>query len=780
MICKLDPCRSRYLVEQLEGRQLLSDSGEPVLPPLGSGVTFMTSGMRYEGSIEAGEIDYFSIDCVANGTLVVSAANYTHPNISMRLRIEENDGTVVANYTSQNGMFPVVHTTTLQPYIITVRATNATAVFDYALTAVVSPAEPVTDNDGGPIISGEFRAGAVEYSDIDAYSIEGTSGGSLFVNLKRTNAGYGSFHLLITAPSGQELYYYQPSSIYDDELTPILLDHLPESGAYGITMFGANGNSSTASVTYSMTAVSAPSTQHVVDSDSAELSSDQHRRGDLEIGDVDVYTIEAMENDALFFILSESEYLGSADVGEPSYIIFSPSGKVLKHETSEMGNVTSYLRLEETGTYTIAVYDERGDDHLVYGLTAALKGKFAGSGDREELTGGVTERHHLGYGEVDVYWLSSGWVTLTDLNHDDFHPQLVAVYPYGELHSSNSDDDGVTIFLPIDLGAVYVFDANGSSRGDYAITQTGPGPFQTFTGDSGPLLDGMPRNGTIEAGDGDTFTFDATAGVDFDINFSKTDPGQSDPRLLIFRPPYYLLHDVTISTSQSIHVSPTETGTFYILVSDNNADRTGTYSIAINAPTQSDTTAPTFVFGDYRYNAVWPDIVIDANEPLSSSFNLDDISLTNLTTGAIISNEALSFAYATSTNRATITPDLILPDGNYRLTVHPQSVSDRSGNALASPFTFEFFVLAGDLNRDRIVNFNDLLPLVQSYGKMGQSFAEGNVSYSSSGEVDFADLLTTSQNYGDSLPMLRSGIVKASPHFTKSRRPIGEQLEMYS
>jgi hypothetical protein len=43
-------------------------------------------------------------------------------------------------------------------------------------------------------------------------------------------------------------------------------------------------------------------------------------------------------------------------------------------------------------------------------------------------------------------------------------------------------------------------------------------------------------------------------------------------------------------------------------------------------------------------------------------------------------------------------------------------VTDDYGNPLA-PRSFDFYVLAGDANRDRIVNFSDLLILAKAYNK---------------------------------------------------------------
>jgi hypothetical protein len=92
-----------------------------------------------------------------------------------------------------------------------------------------------------------------------------------------------------------------------------------------------------------------------------------------------------------------------------------------------------------------------------------------------------------------------------------------------------------------------------------------------------------------------------------------------------------------------------------------------------------------------------------------------------------------------------------LSDGNYRLSVLSTSVTDASGDTLASDFTFNFFVLTGDLNRDGAVGFSDFVTLAQHYGKKGASWSDGDLNRD--GTVSFIDLVLLSQNYGRRLPL---------------------------
>ena len=95
-----------------------------------------------------------------------------------------------------------------------------------------------------------------------------------------------------------------------------------------------------------------------------------------------------------------------------------------------------------------------------------------------------------------------------------------------------------------------------------------------------------------------------------------------------------------------------------------------------------------------------------------------DLVLTNLTTGATVPASAWLRGYAGDAVTFVL-PSGVLSDGNYRATLPAGSVNDAAGNPLAADYTFDFFVLAGDANHDRVVDVRDLGILAQHYGQSG-------------------------------------------------------------
>lgn len=156
----------------------------------------------------------------------------------------------------------------------------------------------------------------------------------------------------------------------------------------------------------------------------------------------------------------------------------------------------------------------------------------------------------------------------------------------------------------------------------------------------------------------------------------------------------------------------------------------------------------------FHYDRNPPTLSFQFNEALAAGLTTAAIQIVSLSTGATVAVTAASFDPATDT--ATFTLPAGLADGNYQARLISSAITDASGNHLdglgkgtAADFSFGFFVLAGDVNRDRTVSFSDLLLLAQTYGQAG-AYSQGDLNLD--GKVGFSDLLILAQNYGHALP----------------------------
>ncbi len=157
-----------------------------------------------------------------------------------------------------------------------------------------------------------------------------------------------------------------------------------------------------------------------------------------------------------------------------------------------------------------------------------------------------------------------------------------------------------------------------------------------------------------------------------------------------------------------------------------------------------DFTAPQLLAPSFEYLSRQA-IALPFTDSVTTGLSPADFSLQNLATGSLVPSSGMAIAWDDLSGTATITFNSLLPKGNYRLSAVPGSISDAAGNLLATPAAFDFFVQPGDANRDRSVNFDDLLILAANYTSSGMTFAGGDFNYD--GTVDFSDLLALASNY---------------------------------
>ena len=154
-------------------------------------------------------------------------------------------------------------------------------------------------------------------------------------------------------------------------------------------------------------------------------------------------------------------------------------------------------------------------------------------------------------------------------------------------------------------------------------------------------------------------------------------------------------------------------------------------------------------------------------EDVSPTVALANFSLENLTTPTTFGPGSIALS-ATPGNVASFADFTFpgfpagLPDGNYRASLNPAGITDLAGNPLRSGSLLDFFVLAGDANRDRTVGFNDLVIVAQHYNQTGGgTFSTGDFNYD--GNVGFADLVILAQRYNVTLPAPAQPVVSAQP-----------------
>ncbi len=142
---------------------------------------------------------------------------------------------------------------------------------------------------------------------------------------------------------------------------------------------------------------------------------------------------------------------------------------------------------------------------------------------------------------------------------------------------------------------------------------------------------------------------------------------------------------------------------------------------------------------------------INFDQDVSAYLTADDFVLTNLTSAVVPTLDEVELDWDEQNLQATVHYDGTLPNSSYRLSLAPTDLANAFGVAgTGTAATLDFFVLAGDANRDRQVSILDFAVLRSNFGSSDATFSQGDFNYD--GQVSILDFAILRVNFGQSLP----------------------------
>ena len=157
------------------------------------------------------------------------------------------------------------------------------------------------------------------------------------------------------------------------------------------------------------------------------------------------------------------------------------------------------------------------------------------------------------------------------------------------------------------------------------------------------------------------------------------------------------------------------------------------------------------------------------SQDVGLSVSVADAVLSNLTTATDVAPANLRLSYDNTTNTLTIglASGVVLPAGNYRLTLLAAGIANDIGQPLGADVVLSFHVLPGDTNGDRIVNDLDLYLVWQNLLRP-LAARNLNADVDGDGQVTSADVTAVKSHYLATVP------VSASPSLAEAnaQRPI--------
>jgi hypothetical protein len=174
--------------------------------------------------------------------------------------------------------------------------------------------------------------------------------------------------------------------------------------------------------------------------------------------------------------------------------------------------------------------------------------------------------------------------------------------------------------------------------------------------------------------------------------------------------------------------------------------------------TQTVTNAPAVIASSFVYDTSPNTLNFTFTKDVSASLSAADL-VVQLSGGGTVS--PIQYAgYNAATNTASFTLPTGLADGSYSAHFVPGTVTDSASNPLLAGFSFNFFVLSADANRDGKVNALDFNILASNFGHSGATFSQGNFNYDAT--VNTSDFMILAQQFNKSLTIQAPSLDQAA------------------
>ncbi len=725
----------------------------------GQAQTPLVNGWTHVGTIAVGGVvDSWTFDAAVGERVVIRVGEIAQTNaFAPRLRLINPAGNQQANSAGTAAAEVSVVATNSGTFTVQVDGTVANATGVYRLTLVKAPGVPsvAPGDEGGALTNGAVHTGVIDLGDLDVWTFTATAGQSLVLRMAEATPG------LSLTPA---LWLYGPNGA--------LLDSYGASGAAAQVVFRAT-NSGTflvvagdfssgyaGSGAYRLTLAKTGDPITVSPGDEGgSLTNGAMHTGTIEVGDVDLWSIEANTGDSL--TVRVGELLTGALT--PYVGIYGPTGVLLDFAAGSVSAEAS-VRATNNGTYLVLVTDLSNGyaGSGPYRLTLARTGSPVGISANDEggpLVNGAVHTGVIDLGDLDVWTFTATAGQNFLLRMAEATPGLSltpALWLYGPNGALLDSFGGSSVaaqvsFRATNSGTFTVvagdFSSGYGGSGAYRLTLAETGiPFVVSPGDEGGLLtNGVMPTGTIEIGDVDLWTFDANAGDNLTVRVGESVAGGLTPYVGIYGPTGVLLDGAYGSAAAEVSVRATNSGTFLVLVTDlsNGYAGSGAYRLTL-ARTGSPVGISANDEGGPLVNGAVHTGVIDLGDL--------DVWTFSATAGQ---NFLLRMAEATP--GLSLTPALWLYGPNGAL------LDSFGGSGVAAQVSFRatnsgtFTVVAGDLSSGyggsgayRLTLAETGIPFVISPGDEGGLLTNG-VMHTGTIEIGDIDLWTFDANAGDNL-----------------------------
>ena len=544
----------------------------------------LVSGETTDSTLGLGDVNIFTLDAEGGESLFLTLSESVRSStFNLDLEMYAPSGELILSNTATfNGTtFDEVELEQTGTYTILVHDNNHDAVGDYALTALA--VDDQVDADNEVLRSGEVIQRTLDFADIDTFTLAANANKKLFLTIAEEERS-SSFNpgLFIYGPRGDLID--SNGSIFNGFAISELA--LPESGNYTIVV---RDSSADAIGQYSISAVVV---DEQMDAGNVTLNSGETHIGNLAIGEIDTFTIDAEVNERFFLSLSEAV---RSSAFNPGVFVYAPDGTLIISQSSVFnGQAFSDVVLPQAGTYTVVVRDASGDATGDYSITAVVIDEQLDVGNIM-LASGETLSGLLDSADIDTYTFTAEtderlFLTLSDaVGSSSFNPGVFIYAPDGTLLNSVGSTVNGHAFSDLLLPqagtyTVVVRDETADATGDYWMTLVLVD--DQLDADNVSLVKEEPTFGTLSLGDIDTFTLVVGDNEKLQVTLTESVVSSAfNPGIFVYGPDSKLISSVpaTINVAMITDIPLTKAGIYTFVIRDASGDLAGDYSILVNA-----------------------------------------------------------------------------------------------------------------------------------------------------------------------------------------------------
>ncbi|MGA3267662.1 MAG: pre-peptidase C-terminal domain-containing protein [Verrucomicrobiota bacterium] len=564
---------------------LAQSPGNFVVSP-GEGGGPITNGALNFGNIDVGDLDLWSFTAT-NGSSIVLRMGTTNFNPDIRLYGPNGDllGTAANGNGGGRDAELDVQATNSGTFNVLVSSYFDTGNGPYVLKLAESPGAFVVSpgDQGGPLTNGAKNFGNITLGDLAMWSFTATNGNNLLLRMGTTNFNpairlYGpNGDLLGTGANGN-------GGGQDAELDI----QATNSGSFTAVLSSEFYNGTGP---YTFTLAQAPGGFVVTPGDQGgPMFNGALNTGNIYIGDLDMWSFNATNGNNLVLRIGTTNF-------NPDIRLYGPNGALLG--TSINGNgggrdTELDVQATNSGSFTVVVCSYFDNGNGPYSLKLAqFRGPFVVSpGDAGgPIVNGAENFANLTLGDLDMWSFSAstGDSIVLRMGCTNFNPDIRLYGPNGDLLGTAANGNGGGDDTELDVQATNsgTFTALVSSlfdngTGTYMVNLAQiPGAYVVSPGDEGGLItSGTSYNGMTILGDLDLWSFTAFKGAGLTLNCQELSGASGyEPYLRLYGPSGALLASAFSGTTATINYTPTNSGTFTLLVSSYNLGSFGTYQL---------------------------------------------------------------------------------------------------------------------------------------------------------------------------------------------------------